>query len=117
MAAPQQWFDRTQPQTLQSAVLLLYLEAAFTFVFGARYLSSFGLLIIIGYAAGGYGIANGKKWGYSLAVGAVGLRLLLFLAGGIGDALSDPISLMLTAALAALLLHPESRQYQRIWFS
>ena len=47
----------------------------------------------------------------------MGFRLVLYLAGGLGDALRNPISLMLTIALAALLLHPESRQYQRIWFS
>jgi hypothetical protein len=98
-------------------VLLLYLEAAFGFVFGARFLSSLGLLILAAYVAGGYGIANGKKWGYGLAVGSVAFRLALYLADGLGDALRDPISLMLTIALAALLLHPESRNYQRIWFS
>jgi len=115
--ATQQWFDRTQPQTLQSAVLLLYLEAVFGFVFGSRFMTGLELLIIAGYAGAGFGIANGKKWGYGLGVGCVGARLLLFLAGGLGDALRDPISLLLTIALAALLLHPESRQYQRIWFS
>lgn len=114
MAAPQQWFDRSQPQTMQSAVMLLYLEAVFGFVFGSRYLEGYELLIIVGYAAGGFGIANGKKWGYGLAVGCVGVRLLLYLSDGLFE---DPISLMLTVAIAALLLHPESRNYQRIWFS
>ena len=117
MAAPQQWFDRSHPQTLQSAVLLLYLTAGFTFVFGARYLEGYELLVMVGYAGGAFGIANGKKWGYGLAVASVAIRMLLFLSDGLGNALRDPISLMFTAALAALLLHPESRNYQRIWFS
>jgi hypothetical protein len=38
--------------------------------------------------------------------------------GGPGAVLSrDPIGLMFEIALIALLLHPQSRDYQRIWFS
>ena len=33
------------------------------------------------------------------------------------SALNDPIGLMFAIALAALLLHPQSREYQKIWFS
>ena len=29
---------------------------------------------------------------------------------------SDPISLMFQIALVVLLLHPQSRDYQRLWF-
>jgi len=38
--------------------------------------------------------------------------------GGVGDvfATGDVIELMFEVALVLLLLHPQSRDYQRIWF-
>ena len=65
------------------------------------------------------GIANEKKWGYNLAVAAAILNvLLLFMVFGISTLtnLSPLISFGFDAALVALLLHPMSRDYQRIWF-
>ena len=61
MAGPQRFFDPSQPQTLQIATMLLYLDAVFAFL---------GLLLLyaVGYGAAGYGMANGKKWGYGLAL-------------------------------------------------
>ena len=65
-----------QPQTLFSAVLLGYIQAVFNL------LSLYGLLIVIAIAlaAGCYGIANEKKWGYNLAVGAAVVQVLLLFA-------------------------------------
>ncbi len=42
----------------------------------------------------------------------------MVVAGGIIGAISSPvlIPLAFTVALFALLLHPQSRDYQRIWF-
>jgi hypothetical protein len=112
VAAPQRFFDPSQPQMLQSATFRLYLEA----VFGL--LAQEPVLILAGYAAGGFGIANGKKWGYGLAVASVAFRIILYFAWGLGDALRyDTISVLFTGVLAALLLHPQSREYQRIWFN
>ncbi len=76
--------------------------------------------IIVGLAAGGFGIANEKKWGYTLAVVGRGRpgRAALFARSGFGRLtnISVLISFMFDAALVALLLHPMSRDYQRIWF-
>ena len=65
--------------------------------------------------AAGYGIANEQRWGYGLGVGVAGLALVLAL---IGSAIfrRNIIGLMFDVALLALLLHPQSRDYQRIWF-
>src|SRR6202011_3809998 len=59
------WLDRTQPQTLYIAVILLYINAVFGLIFG---LSAIGLLIVAGQVGAGYGIANEKKWGYGLGL-------------------------------------------------
>ena len=81
-----------------------------------------GLLLVVGQAAGGFGIANERKWGYWLAVAVATLGLLPFVLAILDDgvsaifSLSFLISLLFPAALFALLLHPMSRDYQRIWF-
>lgn len=112
------WLNNTQPQTLQIAVVLLYLNAAFTLLTaGLGGLSPWAVLIMAAEVAGGYGVANERKWGYGLAIAAavIPLVLLVTLAGGLvfGGLL---LSFLLQLALVALLLHPHSRAYQRIWF-
>jgi hypothetical protein len=112
------WINPQQPQTLYMAVMLCYIDA----VFGVLSIGVYGplmILVIGGLSAGGFGIANEKKFGYAVAVAAaVGQVLLLFNRFGT-DALTSPsplVSLLFDGALVALLLHPMSRDYQRIWF-
>ncbi|HTW97844.1 MAG TPA: hypothetical protein VMD59_03650 [Acidimicrobiales bacterium] len=109
------WWPTSVPQTLQSAVLLLYLNAAISLIVGLAFggLSPrFGLALVVGDVAGGYGIANEKKWGYTLAVAvgviAVGLGLWGFPA--------TVFSLIFAILLVVLLLHPMSRSYYKLWF-
>ena len=118
MAGPQRFFDQSQPQTLQIATILLYLNAAFL-VLGLAFFSPFGLLFLAGYGGGAFGMANGKKWGYGLAIGAAVLRLVFLFSGSSIDTVirAQTIELMFSVALLALLLHPQSREYQKIWFS
>ena len=82
--------------------------------------SASGILGLAASVLAGFGIANEKRWGYFLAVVLTGLEVLLYVvaAGGIIDAISSAvlIPLAFTVALFALLLHPQSRDYQRIWF-
>ncbi|HEY6532250.1 MAG TPA: hypothetical protein VIY72_08100 [Acidimicrobiales bacterium] len=117
------WTNPTQPQTLQIAVLLLYINAVFGVLFGQIFvLFPLGLALTIGQAAGGFGIANERKWGYWLAVSVATLGLLpgvvTIAADGVGSVLDIGflIGMMFPVALFALLLHPMSRDYQRIWF-
>src|SRR3954453_4533913 len=110
------WVNQTQPQTLQIAVLLLYFNGIINLIFGGLSIPIWGPVIIIGSVAAGYGIANERKWGYILGVAMAFLPFVLtiayrgsFLSGGV-------INLLFEVALVALLLHPQSRDYQRIWF-
>ena len=106
--------NQFQPQTLFIATVLLYINAVFDF------LSFYPLLMLsaVALAAGGYGIANEKRWGYGLAVGVAVLRVAVLLLFARSDVFQFPLilTLIFDVALVALLVHPESRQYQRIWF-
>ncbi len=108
-----------QPQTLVIATMLCYLDAAFGLLFGIVAVSViFALLTIVGLAAGGFGIANEKRWGYLVALLAATLQVIMLLAVAGLDVLGFPLllNLVFDGALVALLVHPESRKYQTIWF-
>jgi hypothetical protein len=113
------WLNPSQPQPLQNANILLYVQAAFTLLFAG--LGGAAALLVAGDVAAGYGIANDKRWGYQ-----VGL-VMAFLPFAVTVVLGGPLDLIprSTAAfvdtafavlLVVLLVHPESRAYQRIWF-
>lgn len=121
MAEARKWFDSSQPQTLQGAVMLCYITAAFgllSLVGGGALLAV--VPIIIGIA--GFGVANEKRWGYVIGVGLAGLNVVLeiavlFLVGiGALATLSVLVTLLFAVVLFALFVHPQSREYQRIWF-
>ena len=108
------FLNQFQPQTLVIATLLLYIDAFFNLI------SFNGLLVLIAVlgAAGGYGIANEKRWGYLLGTTFAVLQVLFLFAFAGGDAFNFPLilTLLFDGALVALLVHPQSREYQRIWF-
>ena len=106
----------SQPQTLQIAVFLLYFNAIFTLIFAIGALGVLGLLLIAGSAAGGFGIANEQRWGYGLGIAMAFLPFAIRLMVGAPLLGGSIINLMFEVALVALLLHPQSRDYQRIWF-
>lgn len=115
------WFDRSLPQTLQIATMLLYMNAALTILFSSK--APIVLLPAVAEAVGAYGIANAKRWGYILAVAGALFPLLLlvidiftFGTSLFSLILASPLTLMFEIALAALLLHPMSREHQKIWF-
>lgn len=107
------WLDRTQPQTLYSATILMYINAALGLLTTLGGASPLGLLLIVGPVGAAWGIANQKKWGYWLGVGLAAVALLFtlfyFSAGSL-------IQLIFYGALLALLLHPQSREYRKTWF-
>lgn len=112
------WFNPTQPQTLQIAVLLCYISAVFAFLGGA-FRWWIGLVILAGLVGGAVGVANEKKWGYAVAVGVAALQVLIVLVVWQGEVLERfdvLLSFAFDVALLALLVHPMSRDYQRIWF-
>ncbi|MGA8296159.1 MAG: hypothetical protein WB770_03875 [Acidimicrobiales bacterium] len=111
------WFPSNQPQTLQIATALLYWNAILGLITGLAVggLGRLSLLLIAVDVAGAWGISNEKKWLYYLAIVAAVLPLVLLivvsniLAAGI-------ISLLFQIALVALLVHPHSRGYVRLWY-
>ncbi len=113
------WTNPSQPQTLQIAVFLLYFRAFFGLLEGLFSGAPLFLLVGVGQAAAAFGIANEKRWGYTLGVAAAfapaAIRMLFAGPGALFSV--NPITLLFEIALIALLLHPQSRDYQRIWFS
>ena len=113
-----QWLDRSQPQPLYMANMLLYVNAVFWLL---SLFTGGGLFVILALGAvfAGLGIANEKKAGYWGAVVVAVLNflalVLVLLVGGLGNIFLF-INILFAAALLALLLHPLSRSYQRIWF-
>ena len=111
------WINRSQPQTLQGAVLFSYLNAALALLYTLILGLSPILLVFVLLAGAAYGIANEKKVAYWAGVVLACLYLLgevvlLVTGGGIGGILD----LLFAGILVALLLHRESRHYERIWF-
>ena len=105
----------------------MYIRGGFGILFGALFaLGSAGplgivyvLLTTVGMIAAAFGIANEKKWGYRLGIAAaiaplalVGLDVFL----GIINVRVDIIGIMFDIALVALLLHPMSKDYAKVWF-
>lgn len=116
MASPSsiRWVDKSQPQTLVTATVILYLNAALGLIFGELWaFFPLGALLVLGQVASALGVANEKKWGYWLGVVLVALFVayLLFNFG-----FAAILTLVFYIALLALLLHPQSRSYQKIWF-
>lgn len=125
----------TLPQTLQIAVLLLYFRAVFTLLFGADdqiqvvfpFDDLLRVLLTAAMVAGAYGIANTRKWGYALALVAAFAPLVARLLLGFGISFDldvgavspldyDVFGLLFEVALAVVLLHPQSREYQKSYF-
>ncbi len=131
------WIDRMQPQTLQIATWLLYINGFFALVelidgggvlhyFRQRYTFGFllGLAVVALHVAGAFLMANERKFGWTLSVvAAVPPFVLTFVAY---TQLNAPIryrlfgasllSFAFDVAVLALLLHPQSKEHQRIWY-
>lgn len=125
------------PQTLQLAILLGYLDGVFALLeildssgplAWVRYRIPFGLLVAflvpIGHLAGGFLMANERRLGWKIAVAtSLSPFVINFLAyGDVGAGLQRQlfggsfISFAFDAALVALLLHPQSRAHQKMWY-
>ena len=103
---------------MQSSVILLYVNAALSVLFG---LSGVGLAVAVGRVAAGWGCANERKWGYQLALVVAILPFFLLFTFTSLDTIADNLLTVLLAfafdiLLLGLLTHRETRAYQRIWF-
>ena len=134
------WFDRVQPQTLYIATWLLYINGAFALVavldrtnwigYALETKGAVGLaatVVVVGSnIAGGFLMANDRRLGYRLALVAAfspfALRIWLtsdWTGIGLYDRITgdDTIGFIFEVALCGLLLHRNSRDHQRLWFS
>jgi hypothetical protein len=137
---PRKWFDRMQPQTMQIATWLLYLNGFFALIgfmdksdwTGIARIekgllgSLVGLIVVASFIAGGYLMANDRRIGDRLALVAAFSPFVLriwilwsYPGWGAIDKITgnDTIGFIFEAALCALLLHPQSREHQRLWYS
>ncbi len=129
-----QWVNSRQPQTLYLAQILMYIQGgmdllfsllagriANSTLFGLRILAvAYLLLVIVGKLVAAYGIANSMRWAYRLGVAAavapLALRVAAAFAYGLDRLWIQPIGLLFDIVLVALLLHRQSRDYQKHWF-
>lgn len=110
------WTNPSQPQTLQIAVFLFYINAFFAVLAGAVF-HPVGLAFVAGGVGAGFGIANERRWAYTLGIAMAFLPFVLRLAFRTSLMGGSIINFLFEVTLVALLLHPQSRDYQRIWFS
>ncbi len=115
------WTNPSLPQTLQIAVIFLYISAFFAILAGLIGIGHpLALLALVGGLAGfaaARGVVRERKVGYWVAVVVAVIDVagsLIPLLGG-ASALGA-INLLVAIALVGLLLHRESRAYYRIWF-
>lgn len=127
------WFNSRLPQTLVMAQILCYIDAVFMLLSvlgGGRGIIYYLLILsLVGFVYGAYGIANEMKRGYQIAILAACSPIIIRLLAAImyGDGIvgdfgfivlgSSFISALFEYALIGLLIHPMSREHQRIWFS
>jgi hypothetical protein len=107
------WTNESLPEPLQQAVFLLYINAGLSLLG----LGGLGLPLIVAFVAGGYGVANEKKWGYQVALVASVLALVLDVyALLIWGRFFGVVNVFFAGLLVYLLVRPVCREYQRIWF-
>lgn len=114
-----QWLNRSHPMTLQAGVILGYISA----VFGLLQ-PQFFFILYIGIGAGAFVTANNKRWGYYLLAICSTLIAVLLTAVLVANILSFSIigvlqslnRMVFPTALAAAVIHTQSREYQKIWF-
>jgi hypothetical protein len=123
------WVNQSQPQTLQIAVFLLYFNAVLaalalltdpideTWLMIHDFRPLVRLVLLAALVGAGYLIANERKIGYPLGIAAAAFPIVirLWAARKYHIDIFD-LGMLFDVALVALLLHPQSREYQRIWF-
>ncbi|MGI9602018.1 MAG: hypothetical protein ACR2QE_09045 [Acidimicrobiales bacterium] len=111
----QRFINRYQPQLLVTATMLAYIQAVFDLLTGLQ--EGFLLLVVVavGKGLGAFGIANSKRVGYYVCIAAtvVGIIMLFVLNYSLFGRL---LNLVFEGALLGALLHPQSRDYTKIWF-
>ena len=96
--------------------MLLYIEGLFSLVRGESFRSA-PVLIGVAMFPAAWAIANDRRWGWRLGIAVAVLNVLLPLQWyGLGRPMSLAFALLFPVVLLVLLVHPVSREHQRIWF-
>lgn len=119
------WYNPRQPQTLQLSQILLYVNAVSSLLSGLVFggVGLIGLVLIAGEVFAAHGIANGRRQGWIVGIVvaclalAFSLLVLPLFLRAFSINITYLINLMFEIALVVALIHPQSREYQRIWFS
>lgn len=98
-------------------MLFSYLNAALALIYALILGASLFYLPVLLLAVAAYGIANDKKLGYwggvvLACLNVLGVLAIMVVGGGFGGLLN----LLFAGILVVLLLHRDSRAYQRTWF-
>lgn len=109
------FINRTLPQTLLVASYLIYITVIFDILFG-RVREPIFLAVSLGLFVGVLGFVNERKFGYIVAVASAGINMLVEAVIVVAVSPAYILSLIFAIALFALLVHPQSREHQRIWF-
>lgn len=98
-------------------MLFSYFNAGLALVFTVLSGAAPFLLVMVLLAVAAFGIANDRRWGYWSAIVLSVLYVLGELAlVATGASMFGILNLLFAGILVVLLLHPESRSYQRVWF-
>lgn len=107
-------YNRSLPQMLNTAQLLLYLNAVLDLVFG---FGGLGILLPLVEAVGAFGLANEKKWGYWVALVGASVPVLIYLLYiSKGLFFAGLVTILVRGIVVAFLIHPSSREYKRYYF-
>ncbi len=114
---------------MQIAVILLYIQGIFGLIsgLGGGLVFVLSLIFSLGMIASAVGIANGKRagWVAGIVLSILSLALTLWIIAvivlgplslGFTGFIFSLINIAFQVALVVALLHPQSREYQKIWF-
>lgn len=110
------WTDPSQPQTLQGAVILSYFLAVFALL--TVFVGATPSLILMVLAVAAFFVANERRWAYYLATAVAVVYLVLQVLAWLtfSRSLFGVLPAVFAGVLLALLVHRQSRAYQKIYF-
>lgn len=124
------WWNPSLPQTLQIGVILSYVTGIFGLIglgggigflllwlgVSGMFALMLGIGALVGCVAAGLGISSERKWGWTLAVVLAVLVTVSTLIPLLAGQFQAILGLIFDVAWVVALVHPMSREYQRIYF-
>ena len=115
------WYNRSLPSLLGGAIFFLYMQAVFKLLDNRNAAAPIRAGAVVCFFLSALGIANERRWGYSLALASNALWFALYLEVALRFGFrfnsTDAIEMIITAGVLAMLLWPESREHQAVYFT